>query len=165
MEVQTTAVIVMGQTLIIYWPHAVPTILNNRRTHTVTTARWTRWEATLLAPGIEICKESLWNVSQFLPHTQKPGFWEHHRAAVMQQAWRDGGVSEQPLPISDLVLYVNGSCYAVDGNRASRYAVCDDNRVVKQGSLPPSRSAQAAELVDLTEVSKIGEGSHGTHRL
>lgn len=41
------------------------------------------------------------------------GYEEQHWTAVVQQAWRDT-VSEEPLPNSDLVLYVDGSCYMTD---------------------------------------------------
>ena len=69
-------------------------------------------------------------------------------------------VSDIPLPNSDLVFYVDGSASRDPdtGHCRAAYAVVDDFNTVKSSSLPSHFSAQAAELVDLTEACKLAEG-------
>ncbi|XP_040927267.2 uncharacterized protein LOC121202324 isoform X2 [Betta splendens] len=68
-----------------------------------------------------------------------------------------------PIPNSDLVLFVDGSASRDPGTGKSQvgYAVCTYT-VLKSGALPGHYSAQAAELITLTQASKLAEGKSVT---
>ncbi|KAM4748894.1 LOW QUALITY PROTEIN: protein NYNRIN-like [Rhinophrynus dorsalis] len=68
-------------------------------------------------------------------------------------------VSETQLEDPDLVLFVDGSRYVdIQGRYHTGYAVTTTDTVVQAGKLPPTRSAQEAELQALTAACKLSEG-------
>ena len=64
----------------------------------------------------------------------------------------------------DLGLYVDGSAFKDErtGRNQVGFAVVSDHEVLISGSLPSQCSAQAAELVALTEACRLAEGKSVT---
>lgn len=64
-----------------------------------------------------------------------------------------------PLADSELTLFVDGSSRKLqDGTNATGYAVVTQDKTLKAEPLPRNYSAQAAEIVALTEACKIAKG-------
>ncbi|KAM4707125.1 uncharacterized protein O3C94_003619 [Discoglossus pictus] len=68
-------------------------------------------------------------------------------------------VKELALTDPDITLYVDGSRYADEnGKYHTGYAVTTEKDVIRAFSLPPSMSAQEAELIALTKACEIATG-------
>ncbi|KAM4628511.1 LOW QUALITY PROTEIN: uncharacterized protein O3C94_019188 [Discoglossus pictus] len=68
-------------------------------------------------------------------------------------------VKELALTDPDITLYVDGSKYADEnGKYHTGYAVTTEKDVIQAFSLPPSMSAQEAELIALTKACEIAAG-------
>ena len=64
---------------------------------------------------------------------------------------------DMPFPEADLTMFVDGSSKKnLDGSNATGYAVVTAEKTLKAEPLPPHYSAQAAELIALTEACKLG---------
>jgi ribonuclease HI len=64
---------------------------------------------------------------------------------------------DRPLKNSDLELYTDGSSFVKNGVRHAGFAVVTEFGILKSGPLPPSTSAQLAELVALTEALRVSK--------
>lgn len=67
-------------------------------------------------------------------------------------------LSETPIPNSNLVFYTDGSAYRENGVPYAGYAICqliliiiNNFSIIENVALPPSSSAQVAELHAMTE--------------
>ncbi len=141
-------------------PHAVSMILLEQRTSHLSTARWLRYNAILLEmPNITIKRCTVLNPATLLP-MEKDGE-EHDCVATLEQVCTPRpDLKETPLENADLILFVDGSASRDPKTRKNRagYAVTTAYATITSGALPAHCSAQAAELVELTEACKIAEG-------
>ncbi len=141
-------------------PHAVSMILLEQRTSHLSTARWLRYNAILLEmPNITIKRCKVLNPTTLLP-TEKDGE-EHDCVATLEQVCTPRpDLKETPLENADLILFVDGSASRdpKTGKNRAGYAVTTAYATITSGALPAHCSAQAAELVALTEACKIAEG-------
>ncbi len=100
------------------------------------------------------------NPATLLP-TQEDGE-EHHccLTALEQVCTPHPDLSDVPLENCENVLFVDGSAFKdpQTGQNKVGYAVTTDFEVVASGSLPANYSAQAVELVTLTEACKLMAG-------
>ncbi len=86
---------------------------------------------------------------------------EHDFVATLEQVCTPRpDLKETPLENADLILFVDGSASRDPKTRKNRagYAVTTAYATITSGALPTHCSAQAAELVALTETCKIAEG-------
>ena len=60
------------------------------------------------------------------------------------------GLSEDPLTNPEEIWYTEGSSFVLDGKRRAGYAVVSNFETIEAKHLPPSTSAQLAELIALT---------------
>jgi ribonuclease HI len=65
---------------------------------------------------------------------------------------------DQPLPDPDLTLSMDGSSFVWEGIRQAGVAVVSLTETLWTEPLPPSTSAQLAELIALTKVLQLSEG-------
>ncbi|KAF7645098.1 hypothetical protein LDENG_00210290, partial [Lucifuga dentata] len=95
-----------------------------------------------------------------LPTDGEPVTEDHDCVAAVEQVCTPRpDLISTPLLNSDLVLFVDGSTSkAEDGTTNVGYAVCSAHDTLKSNKLPSRFSAQAAELVALTEACKLAEG-------
>ncbi len=67
-------------------------------------------------------------------------------------------LSETLLPNSDLVFYTDGSTYRENGVPHAGYAIWDNFSITESAALPPSSSAQIAELYALMRACHLTKG-------
>lgn len=85
--------------------------------------------------------------------------FSHDCLALMEQEAKGlANVEENPLTNPDLELFVDGSRYYVDGVPHTGAAITDRHQTLLQMQLPPSHSAQEAEIQALTEACIMAEG-------
>lgn len=133
-------------------PHAVSMILQEQRTSHLSTARWLRYHTILLdMSNITVKRCTTLNPATLLP-TQEDGEEHHCCLSVLEQVCTPRpDLLDIPLDNCDNVLFVDGS--------ASKDPQTGQNKVgyetLKSDKLPLHYSAQAAELVALTEACKL----------
>ncbi|XP_055358758.1 uncharacterized protein LOC129603085 isoform X1 [Betta splendens] len=145
-------------------PHAVSLILLEQKTSHLSTARWLRYNTILLEmPNITVKRCNVLNPATLFPG---PDDGEPHNCvSVLNQVCTPRpDLSEVPIPNCDLVLFVDGSASRdpASGHCQVGYAVCTSHTVLQSGALPGHYSAQAAELIALTEACKLSEGKSAT---
>ncbi|KAI2665523.1 hypothetical protein H4Q32_021838 [Labeo rohita] len=112
-------------------PHAVTMILQEQKTSHLSTARWLRYHTILLdMPNITIKRCTTLNAATLLP-TEGDGEEHHCCLTTLEQI------------------------YPQTGQNNVGYAITTEFGVVASGKLPSNYSAQAAELVALTEACKL----------
>ncbi|KAL0150426.1 hypothetical protein M9458_054243 [Cirrhinus mrigala] len=139
-------------------PHAVTMILQEQKTSHLSTARWLRYHTILLdMPNITIKRCTTLNAATHLP-TEGDGE-EHHccLTSLEQICTPRPDLSDMPLENCDSVLFVDGSASKdpQTGQNKVGYAITTEFEIVASGKLPSNYSAQAAELVALTEACKL----------
>ncbi|CAM4567499.1 unnamed protein product [Lepidochelys kempii] len=67
-------------------------------------------------------------------------------------------LADSPLVEPDLLLFTDGSSYYLNGHRVSGYSVTSQADVIEAAPLPPSFSAQGAELHALTRACLLSSG-------
>ncbi|XP_051251059.1 uncharacterized protein LOC127360649 [Dicentrarchus labrax] len=141
-------------------PHTVSLILLEQKTSHLSTARWLRYHTVLLdMPNVTVKRCTVLNPATLLPLPHEGE--EHDCLAELQiQCTPHVDLSDVPLQNADMVLYVDGSASRnpVSGNNCVGFSVVSDSAILRSGPLPRHLSAQAAELIALTEACKLGEG-------
>ncbi|XP_060912265.1 uncharacterized protein LOC132988709 [Labrus mixtus] len=141
-------------------PHSVASILQEQKTSHLTAARWLRYHTTLLGlPNVHVKKCAVLNPATLMP---LPGEGEPHSclAELQHTCTPRQDLKDVPLTNPDLIFYVDGSAFRdpARGTAHAGFSVVDDVSVVCSSHLPSHYSAQAAELVALTEVCKKAKG-------
>ncbi len=139
-------------------PHAVSMILQEQKTSHLSTARWLRYHTILLdMPNVTVKRCTTLNPATLLP-TEEDGEEHHCCLSVLEQVCTPRpDLLDTPLENCDNVLFVDGSASKdpQTGLNKVGFAVTTEFEVVKSGKLPSNYSAQAAELVALTEACKL----------
>ncbi len=139
-------------------PHAVSMILQEQRTSHLSTARWLRYHTILLdMPNVTVKRCTTLNPATLLP-TEQDGEEHHCCLSVLEQVCTPRpDLLDTPLENCDNVLFVDGSASKdpQTGLNKVGFAVTTEFEVVKSGKLPSNYSAQAAELVALTEACNL----------
>ncbi len=137
---------------------AVSMILQEQRTSHLSTARWLRYHTILLdMPNVTVKRCTTLNPATLLP-TEQDGEEHHCCLSVLEQVCTPRpDLLDTPLENCDNVLFVDGSASKdpQTGLNKVGFAVTTEFEVVKSGKLPSNYSAQAAELVALTEVCNL----------
>ncbi|XP_060941493.1 protein NYNRIN-like [Limanda limanda] len=137
-------------------PHAVSMILLEQKTSHLSTARWLRYNTVLLEmPNITIKRCTVLNPATLLP---TPGDGEPHDcvAVITEICSPRPDLQDVPLVNADMELFVDGSASrdpATSRNQVG-FAVTTLYDTIIAEPLPSQYSAQAAELVALTEACK-----------
>ncbi len=122
------------------------------RTSHLSTARWLRYHTILLdMPNVTVKRCTTLNPATLLP----TGGWRNTIVVYQleQVCTPRPDLLDTPLENCDNVLFVDGSASKdpQTGLNKVGFAVTTEFEVVKSGKLPSNYSAQAAELVALTE--------------
>ncbi len=137
---------------------AVSMILQEQRTSHLSTARWLRYHTILLdMPNVTVKRCTTLNPATLLP-TEEDGQEHHCCLSVLEQVCTPRpDLLDTPLENCDNVLFVDGSASKdpQTGLNKVGFAVTTEFEVVKSGKLPSNYSAQAAELVALTEECNL----------
>ncbi len=137
---------------------AVSMILQEQKTSHLSTARWLRYHTILLdMPNVTVKRCTTLNPATLLP-TEEDGQEHHCCLSVLEQVCTPRpDLLDTPLENCDNVLFVDGSASKdpQTGLNKVGFAVTTEFEVVKSGKLPSNYSAQAAELVALTEACNL----------
>ncbi len=132
--------------------------LQEQRTSHLSTARWLRYHTILLdMPNVTVKRCTTLNPATLLP-TEEDGQEHHCCLSVLEQVCTPRpDLLDTPLENCDNVLFVDGSASKdpQTGLNKVGFAVTTEFEVVKSGKLPSNYSAQAAELVALTEECNL----------
>uniref|UniRef100_UPI00358EBF0B protein NYNRIN-like n=2 Tax=Myxine glutinosa TaxID=7769 RepID=UPI00358EBF0B len=156
--VERTADIVMGHPVLLQVPHCVHTLLQQRNTQHLTATRLMQYEtALIMAPNVTVMRCTVLNPATLLP-TKEEGVPHVCTDVVQLISTVRPDLQDTPLHEADYTYYVDGSAKrAWDGSLLSGYAVCSDTETVESGRLPPTWSAQQAELYALTRACEVSE--------
>ena len=137
-------------------PHAVSLILLEQKTSHLSAARYLRYHTCLLdMPNVEVKRCNTLNPASLMPC---PDDGEKHDclAELELTCTPRPDLKDTPLTNPDLILYVDGSASRdPSGTNHVGFAVVTDSSVLCSGPLPCHLSAQAAELIALTEACKL----------
>ncbi|XP_077334543.1 uncharacterized protein LOC143975860 [Lithobates pipiens] len=165
-----TSDLVLAHPLLLLAPHDIAAILNQVQPRHLSTARHLRLHISLLLPDNVTLQRCLTlNPATLLPFFEggheedeegDPCTTPHDCLEMMRmETTHFPTVSETPLENPDYTLFVDGSRYADEGGKYhTGYAVTSEFEILQAGALPPTVSAQEAEIQALTTACKIAEG-------
>ncbi|XP_039665097.1 uncharacterized protein LOC120564313 [Perca fluviatilis] len=145
-------------------PHAVSLILLEQKASHLSAARYLRYHTVLLdMPNVTVKRCTVLNPASLMP-TPEDGEPHDCLAELAQTCTPRPDLSDTPLENPDLILYVDGSASRCPqtGQGQVGFAVVSDTETMIAKSLPNHLSAQAAELIALTEACKLADGSSVT---
>uniref|UniRef100_UPI00358E4792 protein NYNRIN-like n=1 Tax=Myxine glutinosa TaxID=7769 RepID=UPI00358E4792 len=148
----------MGHAVLLQVPHCIHTLLQQRNTQHFTATRLMQYEtALIMAPNVTVMRCTVLNPATLLP-TKEEGIPHVCTDVVQLISTVRPDLQDTPLQEADHTYYVDGSAKrAWDGSLLSGYAVCSDTETVESGRLPPTWSAQQAELYALTRACEVSE--------
>ncbi|RMC21707.1 hypothetical protein DUI87_02575 [Hirundo rustica rustica] len=150
--------------LVVYTPHHVRSILQQKADKWLTDARLLKYEAILIhSRDLELRTPSAQNPTQFL-FGEAAGVPFHDCAEVVElQTKIRPDLEEEGLEEGEK-WFVDGSARVIDGKRKSGYVVVDGRtgEVVESGPLNTGWSAQACELYAVLRALWKLEGKKGT---
>ena len=158
LAVQASAPVVLFKPLTLKVPHAVSVLLLQSKITFMSPARHLSCMTVLLSqPHLTIERCNTLNPSTLLP-TAMDGEPHDCVAETERKVSARQDLTDVPLEDADIVMYVDGSCKKnPDGTTATGYAVVTQDTILKSAPLPSHLSAQAAEIIALTEACKLGK--------
>ncbi|XP_025762589.1 uncharacterized protein LOC112846766 [Oreochromis niloticus] len=156
--VKCSGEIVLFHPLTLLVPHEVDVLLLQTKMTFLSPARHLSLMSLLLSqPHVTIKRCTTLNPSTLLP-TEEEGTPHVCREHVETQCKPRSDLTDIPLT-EGKVWFVDGSSFkTAEGKTKTGFAVVDDVQVIRAGQLSHSMSAQAAEIVALTEACKAAEG-------
>ncbi|XP_035279054.1 protein NYNRIN-like isoform X2 [Anguilla anguilla] len=148
--VTVSAALVSGAPLSVNVSHAVHNILTQGRFSRVSAARWTRWEAILLAPLITLIHSPAVNPATLLP---VEGDGEPHECPLSPDHPSNSDISETPLSDNDFSLFVDGSRFYNGAHPVTGYAVNWSSRGFLTSSGTPIKNGGVVQ--NLITASKL----------
>uniref|UniRef100_A0AAQ4RT80 ribonuclease H n=1 Tax=Gasterosteus aculeatus aculeatus TaxID=481459 RepID=A0AAQ4RT80_GASAC len=146
-------------TLTLLVPHSVSLILLEQKSSHLSAARYLRYHTCLLdMPNVTVKRCNVLNPASLLP-TPEDGEEHNCLAELEAQCTPRPDLADTPLLNSDVVMYVDGSASRdpLTGSNLVGFSVVSDSTVLCSGPLPCHLSAQAAELIALTEACKLAK--------
>lgn len=155
--VQCSGEIVLFHPLTLLVPHEVDVLLLQTKMTFLSPARHLSLMSLLLSqPHITIKRCTILNPSTLLP-TEDEGTPHECREHVEKECKPRDDLTDVPLS-EGKVWFVDGSSFkTAEGQAKTGFAVVDSEKVICAGQLTCSMSAQAAEIVALTEACKAAE--------
>ncbi|KAI5624349.1 hypothetical protein C0J50_15871 [Silurus asotus] len=163
---QKASRITMGHPVTQYTSHALYALLTSQK-FVITNARRTGYDVILSAPELTIERCLTINPADRVVLSDEGLPHECTTEAETFLKARDD-LESQPLQDSQIVLFVDGSCYCANDGNKSGYAVVmhdeedDSFRVLASVSVPQPCSAQLAEIKELTAACRLGAGGRCT---
>ena len=155
LAVTSSADIVLFHPLVLKVPHAVSALLLQMKMSFLSPARHLSCMSILLSqPHLRIERCTVLNPATLVP-TEDEGETHDCEALAEQTAKSRADLKDTPLE-NGQTLFVDGSSKKDEtGKTRTGYAVVTHDKVLKAEALPQHFSAQAAELVALTEACKL----------
>ncbi|CAM5079131.1 unnamed protein product [Eretmochelys imbricata] len=157
--VERSRPIVLGHPLTVWVPHEVEILLKQHSTQALSPQRAHKYELILLAAdNVTLRRCNILNPATMLPLPENGT--PHHVCmdVVAQNGKPRPDLADSPLVEPDLLLFTDGSSYYLNGHRVSGYSVTSQADVIEAAPLPPSFSAQGAELHALTRACLLSSG-------
>ncbi|XP_058713386.1 uncharacterized protein LOC131588511 [Poecile atricapillus] len=156
--------ITFGAPLIVYTPHDVRNILQQKAEKWLTDSRLLKYEAMLISsPGLELRTTTAQNPAQFLFGEPTGELFHNCIEAVELQTKVRPDLEDQELEGGEK-WFIDGSSKMVEGKRKSGYAIINGTtgQIIESGPLQASWSVQACELFALLRALKGLKGKRGT---
>lgn len=155
LAVQTSAETVLFHPLVLKVPHAVSLLLLQTNMTFLSPSRHLTCMATLLSqPHLEVQRCTALNPATLLP-TENDGTPHKCEDRTQEDLRPRPDLTDQPL-LTGHTVYVDGSAGKNShGQNQVAYAIVTQTKVLQTRKLPSNYSAQAAELVALTEACKL----------
>ncbi|XP_075456701.1 protein NYNRIN-like [Ascaphus truei] len=166
--------ITLGHDVVIQAPHDLAAVLSLTLPRHLSHQRHLRLQCSLLLPSyVSFQRCTTINPATLLPHIPKGGeepleepnpppstMSPHDCLLTLQQDTSEPqNMSTTAIPGADLELWTDGSRYADDSGRFhTGFAVTTEKEILYAEALPPSRSAQEAELIALQTALEMAEG-------
>ncbi|XP_048339047.1 uncharacterized protein LOC125425494 [Sphaerodactylus townsendi] len=116
-----------------------------------------KYQAILIdSPGVKCAVSTRLNPATLLPD-ESPLLHDCIETIDMTYAAR-ADLQDQPLENPEVEFWTDGSSYMVEGKRFSGFAVVTQNSVIEARTLPPTYSAQAAELMAVMRALVLATG-------
>ncbi|XP_028422857.1 protein NYNRIN-like [Perca flavescens] len=145
-------------------PHAVSLILLEQKASHLSAAQYLHYHTVLLdMPNVTVKRCTVLNPASLMS-TSEEGEPHDCLAELLQTCTPLPDLSDTPFENPDLILYVDrtASRCPQTGQGQVGFAVVSDTETMIAKSLPNHLSAQAAELIALTEACKLADGSSVT---
>ncbi|XP_048369486.1 uncharacterized protein LOC125442259 [Sphaerodactylus townsendi] len=147
----------LGGNLTVYVPHAVLAILEQKGGHWLTQQRMAKYQAILIdSPGVKCMGSTKWNPATLLP--DKSPLLHDCIETIDMTYTACADLQDQPLDNPEVEFWTDESSYMVKRKRFTGFAVVTQNAIIKARTLPPTYSAQAAELVALQQALALATG-------
>ncbi|GAB0203794.1 hypothetical protein GRJ2_002845000 [Grus japonensis] len=158
--VQEARKLTMGQKIVVYVPHMVITVLEQKGGHWLSPSRMLKYQVVLLEQDdVELKATAIVNPAMFLTTENPTEKLEHDCLVTIEQVYSSRpDLKDKPLKDPDLELFTDGSSFVQEGRRIAGYAVVTIDKVLESGTLPANTSAQKAELVALKQALRMAEG-------
>lgn len=163
MAVQASASIVLFHPIVLKVPHAVSVILLQNKISYLSPSRHLSCMTILLSqPHLTIERCTTLNPSTLMP-IASDGDSHNCLAEISESGLPRPDLTDTPYPDSDITMFVDGSSKKnPDGTNATGFAVVTSTEVLVAKSLPRHLSAQAAELIALTEACNLAKDKIAT---
>ncbi|GAB0205208.1 protein NYNRIN-like [Grus japonensis] len=158
--IQEARKLTMGQKIVVYVPHMVITVLEQKGGHWLSPSRMLKYQVVLLEQDdVELKTTAIVNPAMFLSMENLTEKLEHDCLLTIEQVYSSRlDLKDEPLKDRDRELLTDGSSFVQEGRRMAGYAVVTTNKVLESGTLPANTSAQKAELVALKQALRMAEG-------
>ncbi|GAB0190206.1 protein NYNRIN-like [Grus japonensis] len=161
--IQEARKLTMGQKIVVYVPHMVITVLEQKGGHWLSPSRMLKYQVVLLEQDdVELKATAIVNPAMFLTTENPTEKLEHDCLITIEQVYSSRpDLKDEPLKDPDLELFTDGSSFGKakqEGRRIAGYAVVTTDKVLESGTLPANTSAQKAELVALKQALRMAEG-------
>ncbi|KAK4807131.1 hypothetical protein QYF61_018472 [Mycteria americana] len=156
-----TRKLTIGQRIIVYVPHIVISVLEQKGGHWLSPSRMLKYQVILLEQDdVELKTTTAINPAMFLNSEVRDSEPLHHDCLqTIEHVYSSRqDLRDEPLTNPDLELFTDGSSLVRDGKWMAGYAVVATTQVIEAGALPTNTSAQKAELVALRQALKVAEG-------
>ncbi|XP_051630902.1 uncharacterized protein LOC127464578 [Manacus candei] len=158
--IQEARKLTLGKHMIVYVPHMVIAVLEQKGGHWLSSNHMLQYQALLREQDdVELKITNHLNPAEFLRSTQEEGTLEHDCVETIEQVYasrRD--LKDEPLTDPDWELFTDGSSFVENGTRYAGYAVVTLQQVIEANALPQGTSAQKAEIWALVRALILSQG-------
>jgi len=164
--IQEAQKLTMGQKIVVYVPHMVITILEQKGGHWLSPSRILKYQVVLLEQDdVKLKTTTIVNPAMFLSTENPTENLEHDCLLTVKQVYSSrSDLKDEPLENPDLELFTDGSSFVKEGRRTAGYAVVTTTEVLESGTLPANTSAQKAELGGVEASLANGRRKEGKYR-
>ncbi|KAK4816189.1 hypothetical protein QYF61_012654 [Mycteria americana] len=159
--IQEDRKLTIGQRIIVYVPHMVTSVLEQKGAHRLALSHMLKYQVILLEQDdVELKTTIAINPAMFLNSEVRDSEPLHHNCLqTIEHVYSSRqDLRDEPLTNPDLELFTDGSSFVRDGKWMAGYEVVTPTQVIETGALPINTSAQKAELVALRQALKVAKG-------